>query len=496
MKTAFVTLLLCLTFIFSLPAQSIDKYDFQEQPNNVLRYDCTFSNSEKNQYFITYRKKSDKQNISYTDTTALGTHHKITIMCLYEKTSYIFEVRDVKGNIVKKGKFKTKALPEYVNFEDSVVNYNSTFKGYFLYDLTRNDPGNPRFTRCLKAIDKNGETVWYQDFRNVRIATCTFSEKQELVIVNNIFINKENEILDYNNVLLDTIIKHVKEGKARMASQLFQMNFKGDTLSVSKPIPYFVNHDCIKLNNGNFLMIVWESFLEDGKQYTASNLVETDALGNEKHKWTIYEHVSIDDLKDCNTASWGVIEAVFGKGILDCYHINSIVEDSEGSIIASFKNCNLLGKIEWKNKTGKMLWMINSPIDIQLESTYLLDTALYFYDQHGILYDEKNKDLWFFDNGNKEYRKTSRGLVLHINEATRKIEKKHEYDLPPKLFSSGKGSFIPAGEGRMIICSGNVGYFALLDRNFKKEVEFKSDIQNYRVTPIFNFYAKHYDFYF
>lgn len=492
MKILFLTFVCCFTLVSTLSAKSIDKYSFQVQDNNVLRYDCTFTSQEQNQYFITYYKKNDKQNIFYTDTTTLGKQHKITIMCLYEKTQYVFELKDVQGNLLKKGKFKTSALPDFVDFKQSVINNKSDFKGYFLYDLTVNDPGNPRYTRCLKAIDKNGETVWYQDFRNARIATCTFSEKQELVIVNNIFINKENEILDYSNLVLDTIIKHVKLGKARMASQLFQMNFKGDTLSVSKPIPYFVNHDCIKLKNGNFLMIVWESFLEDGKQYTASNLVETDACGDQKNKWLIYDHVETSDLKDCSTATWGVIEAVFGKGILDCYHINSLAEDNEGNILASFKNCNMIAEIEWKNKTGKLNWLIDNPIDIKLNSSYQLDTSLYFYDQHGLIFDPIKNDLWFFDNGNKDYRNTSRVLTLHINETTRKIEKKYEYDLPPKHFSSVKGNFMPAGDGKKLICSGNVGYFVLLDKNNNKEVEFKSDIQNYRVTPIFNFYEKKY----
>jgi len=129
------------------------------------------------------------------------------------------------------------------------------------------------------------------------------------------------------------------------------------------PLKSLDNHDGIIDSNGDFVLMAYEYALRDfsavrhleveglhltfgGNQPTEDSAIQVvNAAGGQEFLWSSYDHIP---LQDC------VLHRFPG----DYAHINSLAEDTDGHILASFRGCSTVLKIH--RDTGAVIWRLGA----------------------------------------------------------------------------------------------------------------------------------------
>ena len=144
-------------------------------------------------------------------------------------------------------------------------------------------------------------------------------------------------------------------------------------------------------------------------------------------------------------------EVVNPKGTYDYFHINSVAETDDGNLLISGRNTWTLYKVD--RSTGKILWRLNGK-----RSDFTLDSAARFYWQHhGRAHGSTMITL--FDNAVRKGPQ-SRGLVLSLDTAAKRVSLKHAYVHPAGLNSTALGSVQLQPDGRVFMGWGDQPYFS------------------------------------
>lgn len=169
------------------------------------------------------------------------------------------------------------------------------------------------------------------------------------------------------------------------------------------------------------------------------------ATGQLVFQWRSDRHVpfssSYAPMTTLRTAGW------------DQFHINSINVAPDGNLIVSSRNTWTVYKVH--RGTGEIMWRMGGK-----HSDFTMDSGTRFAWQHHVTPHADGR-YTIFDNEAGDYKvgKRSRGLVLHVNEDTRRASLVRQYAPPVPILSSALGSVQQLANGNVFVGWGEQPYF-------------------------------------
>jgi hypothetical protein len=146
----------------------------------------------------------------------------------------------------------------------------------------------------------------------------------------------------------------------------------------------------------------------------------------------------------------------------DYFHMNSIaIDPADGNLIISSRNIWQVYKVH--RHTGKTLWRLGGT-----GSDFDVPSRARFAFQHHVT-PHPGGIFTIFDNeaGPPNPERQSRGLVLHVDEKSRRVSMVREYHHHPPILSDAMGSVQPLSAGHMFVGWGEASYFTEWDRDGK-----------------------------
>lgn len=216
---------------------------------------------------------------------------------------------------------------------------------------------------------------------------------------------------------------------------------------------YLTNFHTLFLSpQGNYLLVAndfrkidMSRIVQGGKtDATLENHIiqEFDRNGNLVFEWNCLEHIAITD------AAEGI---PLTESNVDPYHVNCVRYDTDGNIIANFRNLDAFYKIN--RSTGEIMWIMGGKSSKVNQFTFINDNIDGFYGfsrQH----DPKrlsNGNILLFDNGNARPRHFARAVEYSVNETTKRATKVWEYIHYPYINSAFMGSAQRLPNGNTLI---------------------------------------------
>ncbi len=349
-----------------------------------------FDTSEEAEISVFIKGKDDFSNIEKT-FEGYNTTHQIPILGLYSNKS-----NEVTLTMKNKNGVKTKKTLSVIT-ENVDSNYRIVINSVNQEKMEEGLTFLPTHTyEPTIAIDSNGDIRW-----KINLSASHIFKRLE----------------DGNFLMYDEVEKNTKAGGQR----LLIVSPLGEVIT-SYNIPYFIHHDVVVLENGNFLVTA-----DDNSEYIEDFMVEinskTGKIVNEFSFRDVFPQSMIDDYKKTNNST-------------DWFHQNAIWMD-ENSVIVSSRNQDITMKLSYPE--FKIQWILSDSegIDSSLEEFLLkpIGDVKFPGAQHApmIMPDfDNNKDtidLLIHDNnfvvtrGNRDLsEKYSRSVQYRIDEVNKTVE--------------------------------------------------------------------------
>ena len=169
---------------------------------------------------------------------------------------------------------------------------------------------------------------------------------------------------------------------------------------------------------------------------------------------------------------------------VDPWHGNALEIDTDGNLLASFRNSDEITKIN--SQTGEVIWRLGGK---QNEFTFINDPLGGFSHQHGIRRLE-NGNLIMFDNGNLHSPPTSRAVEYKIDEQNKTAELVWDYTHMPAIFSFAIGFAQRLPDGNTLIDYGTANKILEVDMlgNPVMEIAIQDSSYVYRAFRINSIY--------
>jgi hypothetical protein len=159
--------------------------------------------------------------------------------------------------------------------------------------------------------------------------------------------------------------------------------------------------------------------------------------------WNSLDHVGIDESYQPPPHS--------GQGY-DYFHLNSVAEMDDGHLLISARNTCALYKVD--RSTGKILWRLNGQ-----RSDFSVSGAATFWWQHDAR-PHGSSAITVFDNAGPDKAKQSRGLVLSVNTAARRVELTRAFTHPAGFIAGTLGNVQLLSGGGAFVGWGSQSYFS------------------------------------
>ena len=217
---------------------------------------------------------------------------------------------------------------------------------------------------------------------------------------------------------------------------------------VVRPVPPLSSsdpHDFLITETGNYLFIGYvdatrdrcevsgcEPGTEDIGTVTDSWIQETTPAGEKVFEWNSWDHLKLSDCR-----------FVFGD---DYAHLNSL-HLADGDIVASFRHCNMVVRIDRSGGTGRLVWQVGGTAPPRDTATQYLaitgdtDARNEFCGQHSATLTSSGS-LLVFDNGHK-----CNGPRKDLAKFTRVVEYRLLTSGTPKEARFWRQYLLPAGNG-------------------------------------------------
>jgi hypothetical protein len=224
--------------------------------------------------------------------------------------------------------------------------------------------------------------------------------------------------------------------------------------SVKAVPPYYADFHSFKiLPNGNFLLIATDMrridmsrYFENGnKEALVTGFVIQEIDKNSRSAvfmWNTFDHFSILDAADS-------IDILQANPVP--FHCNSVIKDSQGNYLASFRNMDEITKI--RGSDGAIIWRMGGSKCKNNQFKFVNDTINGFFGfshTHDISINSNGR-LLVFDNGNLKPTEYSRVVEYSINESNKTVTKTWEYDAGREIYSGYMGSVQELPNGDMFI---------------------------------------------
>lgn len=136
----------------------------------------------------------------------------------------------------------------------------------------------------------------------------------------------------------------------------------------------------------------------------------------------------------------------------DYFHLNSVDETDDGNLLISARNTCALYKVD--RSTGKVLWRLNGK-----RSDFDVSSGARFWWQHDAR-AHTGSVITVFDNAGTGKEQRSRGLVLSVDEAGRRVELRRAYLHPAGFIAGTLGNVQLLGDGGAFVGWGSQSYFS------------------------------------
>ncbi|MCX7736129.1 MAG: aryl-sulfate sulfotransferase [Candidatus Kapabacteria bacterium] len=303
---------------------------------------------------------------------------------------------------------------DFVEFDVSVL--DNPAPGYIL-----TGPFNDHY---LTIYDNSGKVAYYRDLAGITEQVMALRLLENGYIA---FFAETRWIICDENL---NIVKYVS------CSPQYITNFH--TLFLSPQGNYL-------LVANDFRKIDMSRIVQGGKtDATLENHIiqEFDRNGNLVFEWNCLEHINITD------AAEGI---PLTESNVDPYHVNCVRYDTDGNILANFRNLDAFYKIN--RQTGDIMWIMGGKASKVNQFTFVNDNINGFWGfsrQH----DPKrlsNGNILLFDNGNARPQHFARAVEYSINETTKRATKVWEYIHYPYINSAFMGSAQRLPNGNTLI---------------------------------------------
>jgi Arylsulfotransferase (ASST) len=170
----------------------------------------------------------------------------------------------------------------------------------------------------------------------------------------------------------------------------------------------------------------------------------------------------------------------------DYFHINSIaIDPSDGHLLISSRNTWACYKVH--RRTGRVLWKLGGK-----GGDFKMGAGTHFAFQHHV-WLHPGGVLTIFDNeaGPPDEASQSRGLVLQLNQRTRRVRFIRQFVHRPPVLSVALGSVQPLGHGHTLMGWGASGYVTeygpggtvLFDAHLRSSSSYRAFKQDWAATP-------------
>lgn len=231
-------------------------------------------------------------------------------------------------------------------------------------------------------------------------------------------------------------------------------------------------HDFELLPNGHALLMAYNP-VPVGPSMVADNIIQE--IDNDKHvvfEWKALDHYHVGDATHEDTTAISI----------DFAHLNSMQTDTDGNIIASFRNLDEVAKID--RQTGDIIWHWGGKHN---QFTFAGDTLMFSH-QHDVR-RIANGHITMFDNGNFHsvlfqdnpiVAPSSRAVEYDLDISKHKATTVWQYRSIP--FSSAAGNMQRLGNGNTFIGLGNFSSPSALEVTPDKNVVFQLSLPERTVS--------------
>ncbi|HEX3979310.1 MAG TPA: arylsulfotransferase family protein [Solirubrobacteraceae bacterium] len=211
-------------------------------------------------------------------------------------------------------------------------------------------------------------------------------------------------------------------------------------------------HDLQLTARGTALITVYETTTTDLSSIGASaqgqvfvgHVQEIDLkTGRVLFDWNSLDHVGIDESLQPPPHK--------GQGY-DYFHLNSIAEMDDGHLLISARNTCALYKVD--RSTGKILWRLGGK-----RSDFSVSATARFWWQHDAR-PHGSSVITVFDNAGPDKEKQSRGLVLSVNSAAKRVELTRALVHPAGFIAGTLGNVQLLRDGGAFVGWGSQSYFS------------------------------------
>ena len=175
------------------------------------------------------------------------------------------------------------------------------------------------------------------------------------------------------------------------------------------------------------------------------------ATGRVLFEWHSLDHVAVDE---CVRPLEPGADRPY-----DYFHINSVEDDAQGSLIVSARHTNAIYKID--RLTGEVTWRLNGT-----QSDFTMGPGTPFAYQHDARV-HPNGEMTLFDNAevdqDADAHAHSRGLVLELDEDAMTATLVREYIHPTDILSVSQGNMQVLPNGNAFIGWGSAPVFSEMD---------------------------------
>jgi arylsulfate sulfotransferase len=434
----------------------IRRIDFKNIADNRLRFKINIETAEASDVVIKYWPKNGGDTL-YSTASRNKNLHTLWIVNVESKKNYQFKA--LAHN--KVGRTESKIY----EFSSDAIFQATPFLSLDFIDTTFADQiSNKHFLTqkldqpgAVIILDAKGEIVWYESFqKGARVSNWT-KHRTVLCILghDSIPFSGGDEIVEI--ALSGEVITHLVRGKDDM----------------DKVVHHDVRFD--DENNIYALTFDWRVFDLSSVGGTKQDSILGDGIvvfnrqGKKLWEWSVFDH--IDPLQDSKIL----------KDKRDWLHANSLVKDTDGDFLISFRDLNQIWKVD--ASTGSVKWKFGQKGNFKLQDQYL------FSGQHGTHASGVN-ELLMLDNGLQ--RKSTRVLAFKLDTLTKQAVSTLEIPMPKEYFSIPKGSAYKIDHDKYLLCLSQPRVLMIVDATGKTlwkvimggdpyRVEF---IENFKETPV------------
>ena len=190
------------------------------------------------------------------------------------------------------------------------------------------------------------------------------------------------------------------------------------------------------------------------------NVIEYHRVNQMPLFWRTLDHLEVSDaMPDLNMQGAEV----------NPWHCNAIEIDRDGHLLVSFRNCDMIVKID--SQTGAIIWRLGGEKN---QFVFINDPLNGFSHQHGIR-RLANGNIILFDNGNLHSPPLSRAVEYELNESAKTATLVWEYRHEPPLFGFALGFAQRLPNGNTLINYGTAQRIIEVDQAGTKVWEVKID---------------------